>query len=125
MRRVWPRWQAHLRSTWEEIARLHAIRLVAGGEFGDLVIGRWWRDEVVELDVVGIGPDGTAGLFGEAMWQNEPFTAAQLIHLRNGAAASGLSSPNPRYLVWSRSGSSVDVASFPDVRTIVSADLFG
>jgi uncharacterized protein len=45
-----------------------------------MIIGRWWRDEAVEVDVLGITGDRT-GLLGECRWQSAPLTSRDLIEL--------------------------------------------
>ena len=42
----------------------------------DLVIGRWWRDETAEVDVLGLIGDRTA-LLGECRWPASPLTGLQ------------------------------------------------
>ncbi|GGM63914.1 DUF234 domain-containing protein [Dactylosporangium sucinum] len=53
-------------------ARDHAQRLVASGTLpSDTVIGRWWKDETVEIDVLGLTGDRPV-LVGECRWQAKP-----------------------------------------------------
>ena len=88
LRRARPRWQTHLGAAFEEVARAHARRLVARGEFPeDLVIGRWWAASgpACEVDVLGLRGPRTA-LLGEARWQADPLGLPALEQLRRKAA---------------------------------------
>ena len=65
-----PSWQSHLGRVFEEGARSHAQRAVAGGLLPpDIVIGRWWSTgrEPTEIDVLGLRGNRSA-LVGEARW---------------------------------------------------------
>jgi hypothetical protein len=49
------RWQTHVARVFEAEARAHAQRLVGAGQLpADTVVGRWWRDETAEIDVLGL-----------------------------------------------------------------------
>ena len=66
------RWQSHVGRVFEEAAREHAVRMVSAGELAPaMTVGRWWRDEVVEVDVLGL-LDGRTRLLREARWQADP-----------------------------------------------------
>jgi uncharacterized protein len=45
-----------------------------------MVIGRWWRDETAEADVLGLAGD-TTRLLGECRWQASPLTGRDLTEL--------------------------------------------
>ena len=61
----------HVSATFEQLARDHAVSLVAEGRLpADTIVGRWWRDETVEIDVLGLSGDRPV-LVGEAQWRNE------------------------------------------------------
>jgi Archaea bacterial proteins of unknown function len=68
------RLERHVSATFKQLAREHAVRLVAAGPLpADTIVGRWWRDETVEIDVLGLSGDRPV-LVGEAKWQREPLT---------------------------------------------------
>ncbi len=80
LRRVWPRWEQHLGTVFEQAARAHAARLVEAGLLpSDLVIGRWWSQgkAPTEVDVLGLRGKQTA-LLGEAKWRGRPLDLADL-----------------------------------------------
>jgi hypothetical protein len=61
----------HVSATYEQLARDHAVRLVEEGRLpADTIVGRWWRDEMVEIDVLGLSGDRPV-LVGEVKWQRE------------------------------------------------------
>ena len=64
----------------------HAARLARDGELPPgMIIGRWWRDEIAEVDVLGmIGDQGA--LLGECRWQASPLTNRDLIDLQRKIA---------------------------------------
>jgi AAA+ ATPase superfamily predicted ATPase len=119
------RWQTHLARVFEAAARDHAQRMVAAGTLpGDTVIGRWWKDEIVEIDVLGLAGDHPV-LVGECRWQAKPLTQRDLSDLRRRAAH--LPSPGQAGLTfafWSRGGADESLADHPDVRTFTPADMF-
>lgn len=126
LRRAEPRWNAHVEATWEEIARGHAVRLVAEGEFPrDLIIGRWWKDEAVELDVVGLDTAGNAALIGEVKWQDRPMDTGQVNLLHRQSAALVGASDSPTSVLWSRHGVTDDVARTPGIRWFTPQTVFG
>jgi AAA+ ATPase superfamily predicted ATPase len=119
------RWQTHVARVFEAEARAHAQRLVAAGELpADTVIGRWWRDELAEIDVLGLGPDGPV-LIGEARWQAKEVTERDLAELRRKAAHLPEAPKPPTYAFWSRGGPSAALARRPDVRAFTPDDMVG
>lgn len=70
-------------------------------------LGYWWgtdpqKKEKVEIDVVGISIDNSAGFFGECKWKNEPISQAvleKLIHRSNL-----FKYPKKYYYLFSKSG---------------------
>lgn len=123
-RRTAGRWQAHIARVFKAAARDHARRMVAAGELPPgTVVGRWRRDETVEIDVLGLAGDGPA-LVGECRWQAKPVTERDLAELRRKAvhlpppAAGGTT-----YAFWSRGGGSEALARHPNVRTFTAADV--
>ena len=82
-----------------------------------MVIGRWWRDETAEVDVLGMVGDQT-GLLGECRWQAAPLTDRDLTELVRKSAYI----PNPaddlRLMFWARTG--IAERRFP--ATVFSAD---
>ncbi|MEO3746617.1 DUF234 domain-containing protein [Plantactinospora sp. B5E13] len=118
------RWQTHLARVFEAAAREHVQRLVAAGALPtDTIVGRWWKDETVEIDVLGLADDGPV-LVGECRWQSKPLTQRDLIDLRRRAAH--LSPPSRvglAFAFWSRGDADETLAGHPDVRTFTPADI--
>ncbi|AVT31189.1 MULTISPECIES: ATP-binding protein [unclassified Plantactinospora] len=123
-RRTWGRWQTHLARVFEAAAREHAQHLVATGALpAETVVGRWWKDETVEIDVLGLAGDDPV-LVGEARWQTRPLTLRDLTDLRR--RAGHLPPPGPAGLTfgfWSRGGGDETLAGHPEVRTFTPADM--
>lgn len=99
------RLQQHIGRVFENACRLHGARLVRDGVLpADMIIGRWWRDETAEVDVLGLVDDRTE-LLGECRWQTPPLTGRDLTELARKSAYV----PNPaedlRLMFWTRSGS--------------------
>ena len=124
LRRVQPRWEAHVQAVFEEIARGHAVRQVSGGILPDAIVGRWWKDEEIEIDVVGLDDRNRTVLVGAAKWQERPFSASQLGHLRSAAVRMGGLAPEPRFVAWSRRGVDARAASSPDVLGFTPDQMF-
>jgi hypothetical protein len=120
------RWRQHLAAVFETAAREHAVQMVAAGELPpDTVVGRWWRDEVAEIDVLALS-GGRPVLIGECRWQAQDMTERDLAELRRKAGlvpAADLSGMS--YAFWSRGGATQALARHPDVRTFTPADLLG
>jgi uncharacterized protein len=120
------RWRQHLAAVFEAAARAHALRLVNDGELPpDAVVGRWWRDELVEIDVLALTGDRPV-LVGECRWQARELTERDLTELRRRAGhlpAADLS--GVAYAFWSRGGPSPALAGHPDVRLFTPADVVG
>jgi hypothetical protein len=118
------RWQTHLARIFEAAARDHAQRLVTDGTLpGDTVIGRWWKDETVEIDVLGLTGDQPV-LVGECRWQDKPLGQRDLNELRR--RAGHLPPPGHAGLTfafWSRGGADDMLATHPDVRVFSPADI--
>ncbi|GAA0731520.1 AAA family ATPase [Dactylosporangium roseum] len=118
------RWQTHLARVFEAAARDHAQRLVAAGTLpSDTVIGRWWKDETVEIDVLGLTGDRPV-LVGECRWQAKPLTQRDLGDLRRRAAH--LASPGSAGLTfafWSRGGVDETLTNHPEIRSFTPADI--
>jgi AAA+ ATPase superfamily predicted ATPase len=118
------RWQWHLGRVFEAAARDHAQRMVAAGELpADTVVGRWWKDETAEIDVLGLAGDLPV-LVGEARWQSRPASERDLAELRRKAAHL----PPPAaagtvFAFWTRGGATEALAGHPDVRTFTPADI--
>jgi hypothetical protein len=74
--------QRRIGDIFEAGARAHAQRLVAARRFpADTVVGRWWIDETVEIDVLGLSNDGPV-LVGECKWSNRTVTPRDLAEVR-------------------------------------------
>lgn len=103
-RRTAERLQQHIGRVFESACRSHAAWLVRDGVLPtDMIVGRWWRDETAEIDVLGLVDDRT-GLLGECRWQADPLTGRDLTELSRKSAYV----PNPaedlRLMFWTRSG---------------------
>lgn len=118
------RWQAHLARVFEAAARDHAHRVIAGaGLPADTVVGRWWKEQTAEIDVLGLATDGPV-LVGECRWSAGRVTEQDLTELRRRAAQLPPSpAGGPMYAFWSRSGADPTLARHPDVRTFTPADV--
>lgn len=102
----------HVSAVFERLAREHAVRLVAAGSMlpPTTVVGRWWRDEEAEIDVLGLADD-RAVLVGEAKWQDGPVGPRDLRELHRKAALLPREPADPRLAFWSRSGLHADLAA--------------
>lgn len=117
------RWQTHVARVFEAAARDHVQRLVAAGVLpADTVVGRWWKDEIAEVDVLGLAQDGPV-LIGECRWQAKPVTERDLLELRRKAAYLPPATSRTTYAFWSRGGADPALANHPDVRGFTPADL--
>jgi hypothetical protein len=104
--RVQGRWQSHLARVFEEAARDHAIRLVKAGELpAAMTVGRWWHDEVAEVDVLGLLDEQTR-LLGEVKWREEGPDSRDLHALAGKLAYLPPAHPELEQVFWTRSGSS-------------------
>ncbi|MBK8074282.1 MAG: AAA family ATPase [Kineosporiaceae bacterium] len=119
------RWQTHLARVFEASARDHTQRMVIAGDLpSDAIVGRWWRDETAEIDVLAISVDGPA-LIGECRWQAKPLDERDVIALRRKAVHLPPASAAPIYAFWSRGLPDEALAAHPDVRTFTPADILG
>ena len=102
----------HVGAVFERLARDHAVRLVAAGGVlpATTVVGRWWKDEQAEIDVLGLDGDH-AVLLGEATWHTGPVDARDLRELHRKAALLPREPADPRLAFWSRSGLSSGLAA--------------
>ncbi len=124
LRRVAPQWEAHVQSVFEEVARLHAIREVTAGRLPQSLVGRWWKDETVEIDVLGLDDGSKPVLVGEAKWQSQPVTVGQISQLRAAATHLENTTSSLELAVWSRNGVTSDAAAFPDVTVYTPDNMF-
>jgi uncharacterized protein len=124
LRRVAPQWEAHVQSVFEEVARLHAIREVTAGRLPLSLVGRWWRDETVEIDVLGLDSESRPVLVGEAKWQSRPVSVGQISQLRAAATLLENTTSWLEIAVWSRNGVTSDAAAFPDLTVYTPASMF-
>lgn len=120
------RWQTHLGRVLELAAREHTQRMVSAGELPpETVVGRWWKDETAEIDVLALARGGPV-LVGECRWQTKPATERDLAELRR--RATHLPQPGAEGLVyafWSRGGADPALRRHPDVRAFGPADILG
>ncbi len=99
------------------------MRMINAGELAPaMTVGRWWRDEVAEVDVLGL-LDGRTRLLGEARWQ-----ASSVDHRDLRALMCKLEHlPEPHedleVALWSRGGAEDELASQPGVRVFTPADM--
>jgi AAA+ ATPase superfamily predicted ATPase len=122
-RRTSGRWQTHLARVFESAAREHVQRLVADGTLpGDAIVGRWWKDETVEIDVLALSGDEPV-LVGECRWQARALTRRDLMDLQRRAAHLPPGGTGPVFAFWSRGGADDSLAAHPEVRTFTSADI--
>lgn len=106
-----PLWMRHLGWVFEELARGHAIELVARGDLPpELIIGKWWTasGEAVEIDVLGLQGRRTK-LLGEVRWQGDPLGTPDLNALKKKVASVPNPDPEPIYALWGRGGVSADL----------------
>jgi uncharacterized protein len=98
------RLQQHIGRVFESACREHATRLVRDGLLPqDMIIGRWWRDETAEVDVLGMIGDKTA-LLGECRWQAAELTVRDLTELYRKAAYAPDPDDDLTLMFWTRSG---------------------
>jgi AAA+ ATPase superfamily predicted ATPase len=116
------RWRTHVARIFEAEARAHAQRLVGAGELPpDTIVGRWWRDETVEIDVLALGPTAPV-LIGEARWQAGQVGTRDLAELRRKAAHLPAGA-DLRYAFWCRGGAADALAPHADVRVYVPGEM--
>jgi hypothetical protein len=119
------RWQTHIARVYEATARDHVQRLISAGQLApDTVVGRWWRDEVAEIDVLALNSAGPT-LVGECRWQSKPITERDLAELRRKAARLPPSATITTYAFRSRNSAENPLAGHPDVWTFTPTDLLG
>lgn len=112
----------HLGRVFEGACRAHAALLVRDSELpSDMIIGRWWRDEIAEIDVLGISADRTA-LLGECRWQTVPLTNRDVLELQRKISFVPEPAADIRLLFWTRTGATEP--GFP-ARAYSAADIVG
>ncbi|MGQ0576345.1 MAG: ATP-binding protein [Pseudonocardia sp.] len=117
------RWQAHIGRVFAHAARDHAVRLAAAGALpAATTIGRWWRDETVEIDVLGLLA-GQARLVGEAKWQAAPLDLRALHGLRARSRHLPDLHPDVTFGLWARGGATTEVVARSDVAVYTPADM--
>lgn len=121
-RRAAGRWQTHVGRVFEAAARAHTQRLVATGDLPpDAIVGRWWRDETAEIDVLALRGEVPV-LVGESRWQAKPLTERDLADLRRKAVHLP-QSDGPVFAFWSRGAATDALRAHPDVRVFGPADV--
>jgi AAA+ ATPase superfamily predicted ATPase len=104
--RVEGRWQSHLARVFEAAAREHAVRLVQAGEFPvGMTVGRWWRDEIAEVDVLGL-LDQQTRLLGEVKWRSGGPTNRDVHAMVSRLAYLPPAHADLEQVFWTRAGSS-------------------
>lgn len=123
-RRTSGRWQTHVARVFEAAARGHAQRLVDAGTLpGNTVVGRWWIDETVEIDVLALSGDHPV-LVGECRWQMKPLSRRDLGDLQRRAAHLPLpDQAEPSYAFWSRGDADEALTGNPGVLTFSPEDI--
>jgi uncharacterized protein len=112
----------HISATFEQLAREHAVRLVADGRMPpDTIVGRWWQDEELEIDVLGLAGDVPV-LVGEAKWERSPAGPRELAELYRKAASITDTDPMPQLAIWTRAGADMDSPISPWIFT--PSDMF-
>ncbi|MBO0806235.1 MAG: ATP-binding protein [Nocardiopsaceae bacterium] len=102
--RTEPLLQRHIGRVFESACRDHAVRLVREGVFPrDTVIGRWWRDEAAEIDILGVSGNQPV-LLGECRWQARPLDTRDLLELQRKIAYLPESADDVILAFWIRSG---------------------
>lgn len=115
--------RTHTAAVFERLARAHAVTLVAAGKLPAATgVGRWWAEETVEIDVLGLADDAVV-LVGEAKWQHHPFDRRQLHELRRAAAQVPLPSRQLQLRVWCPAGATEEVAAESDVTVHTTDEL--
>lgn len=121
--RVSGRWQRHVGRVFEQAARDHAARMVAAGELPPaMTVGRWWRDEVAEVDVLG-SLDGLTRLLGEARWQASPVGHRDLHALTRKLEHLPETHDDLELVLWNRGGAAAELTGQPGVRVLTPADM--
>lgn len=119
------RWQTHIARVFEAAARDHVQRLVSLGQLPpDTLVGRWWRDEVAEIDVLALDSAGPV-LVGECRWQSKPITERDLAELRRKTAYLPPATTGMTYAFWSRNSAGTCLVGHPDVRMFTPGDILG
>jgi hypothetical protein len=94
----------HVARVFESACRDHAALLARDGKFAsDMILGRWWRDETVEIDVLGISGDNT-GMLGECRWQKAPLTMRDVLELQRKISFVPAPAAKVLLLFWTRTG---------------------
>jgi uncharacterized protein len=116
--RTAPRLERHIGRVFEGACLQHAVTLVRDGVLpADMIIGRYWRDETAEIDVMGLSGDRTA-LLGECRWQTAPVASRDLLELQRKLAYVPASAEDVTFMFWTRTG--LAPPDFP--ATVYSAD---
>ena len=115
----------HVSATFEQLARDHAVRLVAAGRLpADTIVGRWWRDETVEIDVLGLSGNQPV-LVGEAKWRREPLARRDVHLLRRKTAYLPDAAIDAQLALWVRDGLTPDEQrADTDLWVFTPADMF-
>jgi hypothetical protein len=89
------------------------------------IVGRWWKDEIAEIDVFALDDKGPV-LVGECRWQRRPMSERDLAELRRKTAlAAGREAvpPGATYAFWSRGGNGPSLDRHADVRGFTPHDI--
>lgn len=99
-------WQNHLGIVFEEVARQHAVRLVADGTLpSGTLVGEWWTESgpPCQVDVLGLREHRTVAV-GEARWQRQPLGPAEVDRLARALQHVPNPVAQPLLLLWGRGG---------------------
>jgi AAA+ ATPase superfamily predicted ATPase len=120
--RTLERWQRHLGRVFESLAREHAIELVRRGLLpADMIIGRWWKDEIAEVDVLGLTGAQT-GLLGECRWQGRGISGRDLLDLRRKLEHVPEPADGIQFAFWTRTSGPLPASAGSDVWAFSAAD---
>lgn len=98
------RLEQHTARVFEQACREHAALLVRRHVLpAEMVVGRWWRDETAEVDVLGLLGDRT-GLLGECRWQTAAVTSRDLVELQRKLAYVPEPAAQVLFRFWTRTG---------------------
>ena len=97
--------------------------MVHGGRVpADLLVGRWRRDEVVEIEVLG-WQDGRTRLLGEVRWQAHPLVGRDALALTASFAHLPAASDEVQLALWGSGGGDEELRRRPDVLVFDAEDV--
>lgn len=85
-------------------------------------MGRWWRDEVAEIDVLGLLQNRTR-LIGATRWQTAQLTDRDLRALNGKITYLPEPDPELEMTFWNRGGAAAEVSRQRGVTVFTPADM--